>query len=105
MTAFIESGDLELGDGEYFMYMSRILPDFTFTGNASDASADIVIKGSNFPLETSSTLSTSTVTPTSTQSFIRNRARHTVVRIQSSGAGYGWRLGTLRFDMRQDGRR
>ena len=105
MTAFIESGDLELADGEYFMYMSRILPDFTFTGNASDASADIVIKGSNFPLETSSTLSTSTVTPTSTQSFIRNRARHTVVRIQSSGAGYGWRLGTLRFDMRQDGRR
>ena len=87
------------------MYLSRILPDFTFTGNASDASADIVIKGSNFPLEASSTLSTSTVTPTSTQSFIRNRARHTVVRIQSSGAGYGWRLGTLRFDMRQDGRR
>lgn len=105
MTAFIESGDLELGDGEYFMYMSRILPDFTFSGNSSDASADIVIKGSNFPLESSTTISTSTVTPSSTQSFIRNRARHAVVRIESSGSGYGWRLGTLRFDMRQDGRR
>ena len=105
MTAFIESGDLELGDGEYFMYMSRILPDFTFSGNSSDASADIVVKGSNFPLESSTTISTSTVTPSSTQSFIRNRARHAVVRIESSGSGYGWRLGTLRFDMRQDGRR
>ena len=105
MTAFIESGDLELGDGEYFMYMSRILPDFTFSGNSSDASADIVIKGSNFPLESSTTISTSTVTPSSTQSFIRNRARHAVVRIESSGSGYGWRLGTLRFDMSQDGRR
>ena len=105
MTAFIESGDLELGDGEYFMYMSRILPDFTFSGNSSDASADIVIKGSNLPLESSTTISTSTVTPSSTQSFIRNRARHAVVRIESSGSGYGWRLGTLRFDMRQDGRR
>ena len=105
MNAFIESGDVELGEGEYFMYMNRIIPDFTFSGNSSDATANIVIKGSNFPLESSTTLSTSTVTPTSTQSFVRNRARHAVVRIESNGLGYGWRLGTLRFEMRQDGRR
>ena len=105
MTAYIESGDVELGEGEYFMYMNRIIPDFTFSGNSSDATADIVIKGSNFPLESATTLSTSTVTPTSTQSFVRNRARHAVVRVESSGLGYGWRLGTLRFEMRQDGRR
>lgn len=105
MTAFIESGDVELGEGEYFMYMNRIIPDFKFSGNSSDATADIVIKGSNFPLESATTLSTSTVTPTSTQSFVRNRARHAVVRVESSGLGYGWRLGTLRFEMRQDGRR
>ena len=105
MNAFIESGDVELGEGEYFMYMNRIIPDFTFSGNSSDATANIVIKGSNFPLENSTTLSTSTVTPTSTQSFVRNRARHAVVRIESNGLGYGWRLGDLRFEMRQDGRR
>lgn len=105
MNAFIESGDVELGEGEYFMYMNRIIPDFTFSGNSSDATANIVIKGSNFPLENSTTLSTSTVTSTSTQSFVRNRARHAVVRIESNGLGYGWRLGTLRFEMRQDGRR
>ena len=105
MTAYIESGDVELGEGEYFMYMNRIIPDFTFSGHTGDATANIVIKGSNFPLESSTTLSTSTVTPTSTQSFVRNRARHAVVRIESSGLGYGWRLGTLRFEMRQDGRR
>ena len=105
MTAYIESGDVELGEGEYFMYMNRIIPDFKFTGHTGDATADIVIKGSNFPLENSTTLSTSTVTPTSTQSFVRNRARHAVVRIESNGSGYGWRLGDLRFEMRQDGRR
>jgi len=105
MTAYIESGDVELGEGEYFMYMNRIIPDFTFSGHTGDATADIVIKGSNFPLESATTLSTSTVTPTSTQSFVRNRARHAVVRVESSGLGYGWRLGTLRFEMRQDGRR
>ena len=105
MTAFIESGDLELAEGEFFMFMSRIIPDFTFNGDQSSAATDIVIKGSDFPLETASTLSTSTITPSSTQSFVRNRARHSIVRVESSGSGYGWRLGDLRFDMRPDGRR
>jgi len=105
MTAYIESGDLELAEGEFFMFMSRIIPDFTFNGDQSSAATDIVIKGSDFPLETASTLSTSTITPSSTQSFVRNRARHSIVRVESSGAGYGWRLGDLRFDMRPDGRR
>jgi len=105
MTAYIESGDLEIAEGEYLMFMSRIIPDFTFNGNQSDAEANIIIKGSDFPLETATTLSTSVVTPSSTQSFVRNRARHSVVRIESSGPGYGWRLGDLRFDMQPDGRR
>ena len=99
MTAYIESGDLEIAEGEYLMFMSRIIPDFTFNGNQSDAEANIIIKGSDFPLETATTLSTSVVTSSSTQS------RHSVVRIESSGSGYGWRLGDLRFDMQPDGRR
>jgi hypothetical protein len=105
MEAYIESGDLELGDGEFFMFIKRIIPDFTFSGNTSDAETDIIIKGSDFPLETATTLSTSTITSTTKQSFVRNRARHSIVRIESNGSGYGWRLGDLRFDMRQDGRR
>jgi len=105
ITAYIESGDLEMSEGEYFMFMSRIIPDFTFNGNQSDAEANIIIKGSDFPLETATTLSTSVVTPTSTQSFVRNRARHSVVRVESNGSGYGWRLGDLRFDLQPDGRR
>jgi len=105
MTAFVESGDLEIGEGERFMMISRIIPDFSFRGATSDASVDFTIKGSNFPLETPTTQATATVTPSTQQSHIRTRARHAVVRIESSGSGYGWRLGDLRFDMRQDGRR
>ena len=105
MTAFVESGDLEIGEGERFMMISRIIPDFSFRGATSDASIDFTIKGSNFPLETPTTQATATVTSSTQQSHIRTRARHAVVRIESSGSGYGWRLGDLRFDMRQDGRR
>ena len=105
MTAFVESGDLELQEGERFMMVSRIIPDFAFSGLTSDASISMTMKGSDFPLETPTTLSTSTITNSSTQSFIRARSRHQIVRVESSGIGYGWRLGDLRFDIRPDGRR
>jgi hypothetical protein len=105
MTAFVESGDLEIAEGDRFMMISRIIPDFRFSGATDAASIDFTIKGSNFPLETPTTQATATVTPSTTQSNIRTRARHAVVRVESTGSGFGWRLGDLRFDMRQDGRR
>ena len=105
MTAYIESGDLEIGDGERFTMINRVVPDFNFSGNADEASIDMTIKGSNYPLETASTLATATITSSTTQSNIRARARHTILRVESNGVGFGWRLGGFRFGMRQDGRR
>ena len=105
LTAYIESGDLEIGDGERFTMINRVVPDFNFSGETGDASIAMTIKGSNFPLETASTLATATITSSTTQSNIRARARHTILRVESSGVGFGWRLGGFRFGMRQDGRR
>tara|TARA_R110000796_G_scaffold31237_3_gene83058 strand:- start:1253 stop:2035 length:783 start_codon:yes stop_codon:yes gene_type:complete len=105
LTAYIESGDLEIGDGERFTMIDRVVPDFNFSGETGDASIAMTIKGSNFPLETASTLATATITSSTTQSNIRARARHTILRVESSGVGFGWRLGGFRFGMRQDGRR
>tara|TARA_R110000851_G_scaffold177519_1_gene324350 strand:+ start:141 stop:1985 length:1845 start_codon:yes stop_codon:yes gene_type:complete len=103
LTAYIESGDLEIGDGNAFMFMNRIIPDFSFKG--SDPVVDMTIKGRDYPLQDSTVLATTTVTQSTTQSEIRARSRHPVIRIESTGEGYGWRLGTLRLDVRQDGRR
>ena len=105
MTAYIESGDIEIADGERLMFMNRIIPDLTFRGSEDGASIDYIIKGADYPLQTNTALSTSEVTPSTTQVYVRNRARQIVFRAESDGAGYGWRLGDLRFDMRQDGRR
>jgi len=105
MTAYIESGGIELADGEQFAFMKRIIPDFEFSGDEDSATLDIVVKGADFPLQDKATLSTSTVTPNSTQLYVRNRAREIVVRLESDEAGYGWRSGDLRFDLRTDGKR
>lgn len=104
MVAYIESGDLEIGDGQNFMMIDRVIPDFSFSG-AGDPSLDMTIKGSNYPLETASTLAEVTITEATQQSNIRVRSRHAVLRLESAGMGYGWRLGGLRFGMRQDGMR
>ena len=103
MTAYIESGDLEIGDGNNFMMIDRVLPDFSFSGSSPEVT--MTIKGSDFPLESPSSLATATITDSTKQANVRARARHTVLRLESSNAGYGWRLGGFRFGMRQDGRR
>ena len=103
LTAFVESGDLEMGDGNSFMFMHRIIPDFSFKG--TDPSVSMTVKGRDYPLQDASVLATTTVTSSTGQSVIRARSRHPSIRIESTGEGYGWRLGTLRMDVRQDGRR
>ena len=105
MNAYIESGGVEIGDGEQLMFVNRLIPDFEFRGTTASASVDITMKGKDFPLNSTSTLATTTVTETTGQSFIRARTRESVIRVQGTGTGYGWTLGTLRFDIKPDGRR
>jgi hypothetical protein len=106
MTAYIESADFDLEpDGEYFMFLNRLVPDVRFKDEDSDDEVSVLIKGRDYSLDTLATLSTSAVTNSTSQSFIRARTRQAVMRVESSGSGYGWRLGSFRLDMRQDGRR
>jgi hypothetical protein len=105
MEAYIESGGIQMGDGEEFMFVTRMIPDFQFRGASGSASMTVTFNGKDFPLNSSATLGTSTVTSTSNQSFIRARTRESIIRVASTGTGYGWTLGDLRFDVRPDGRR
>ena len=105
LNAFVESGGIGLGDGEQFLHVKRIIPDFSFRGEASNANITVTLKGKDFPLGSSSTLSTATVSNETGQAFVRGRTREMIVRIESGGTGYGWTLGDLRFDIRTDGKR
>jgi len=107
MTAFIETSDFDLEpDGENFMFLSRIIPDLKFKNSTStDDTLSVSVKGVNFPLDTPTTLTTSSINSSSQQAFIRARTRQAILRFESTGAGYGWRLGSFRIDMRADGKR
>ena len=104
MTAYIETGDFDIEDGNNFMLVSRVIPDIQFRDADSTNELDVSIKGRDYPNDSLSTLSTSSISNSTQQAFVRCRSRQAVLRFESSGSGYGWRLGHFRLDTRLDGR-
>ena len=105
MTAYIETGDIELGDGYQFWALNRIIPDIEFMDAGADDAVTISLNGHNFPAEAQSQIASASVTSSTDQAFIRGRARQVSMKVESTGAGYGWRVGPVRLDGRTDGRR
>jgi hypothetical protein len=111
-NVFIESSDFDIGEGEQFSFIRRIIPDFKFIENQNDGSVNIVVKTRNFPGDSLTTSSTSAISQTTQQAYVRGRARQLVLRIESNddahnsgNLGIGWRLGATRIDIKTDGRR
>ena len=112
-NVFIESGDIDIEEGNQLGFVSRIIPDVKFFGTApTDGQINFVLKTRNFPGESLTTNSTNNITSTTQQAFTRARGRQLVLRVESdddaatgSRTGFKWRLGANRIDIRTDGRR
>ena len=112
-NVFIESGDIDIEDGENFGFVKRIIPDVKFFGsNSSGGQISLVLKTRNFPGDSLTTNSTNTVNGSTQQNHVRARSRQMVFRAQSDDSaeaglrtGFRWRLGANRFDIRPDGKR
>lgn len=115
MDSYIESAVIDIGDGDRFAYISRVIPDITFDGSASTSSpqATFTVKSRNFPgASFDSTASGDAVRTASApvelytnQLNLRSRGRSFALRIESDVLGAKWKLGSPRIDVRQDGRR
>jgi hypothetical protein len=113
ITAYIESSQVSIGEGDRFVFMRKVLPDLTFDGSTSDSpSANFIFQARNFPGGNYLQSNTSAVTRTATapveqftdQVNLRLRGRSFALKVQSTTTGTSWRLGTPRVDIRQDGR-
>lgn len=113
-NVFIESADFDLGEGDQYQFISRIIPDVKFTGSgntgADGQTVDIVLKRRNFPGEELTTAVTSACTSVTTKIDTRARGRQAVLRVQSNDTntndtGMGFRLGATRIDIKPDGMR
>ena len=122
INAYIQSSDFDIGDGNNFGFVWRMLPDVNFnsstvnqpsvtiqlqprlnSGTAYNTNTDnpTVQSSQNF----SNSVPAYTVNQFTGQVYTRVRGRQMAFRLQSTGQGVAWQLGTPRIDIRQDGRR
>jgi len=120
INAYIQSSPVEIGDGEKFMFVNRIIPDLTFKNSTvHDGDVEPIVKFTIRPQDypgaaigagdernaqrsSSATLAVNRFTD---QMFTRVRARSVALRVESDELNVAWRLGVPRLDMREDGRR
>ena len=117
ISAFVESSQVDIGDGNQFSFVNKIIPDLTFRDStASSPAATLTLKARNFPggayLQTNGNAVSQTAAGTSTvveqftdQVNLRLRGRSIALKIASSDTGVTWRLGSPRIDIKPDGRR
>ncbi len=114
ITSYIESSQLDLGDGNNFVFIKKMIPDISFRNStAGTPTANLTLKVRNTPGENYSNSSSNNVEKTSStpieqftdQINLRLRGRSFALKVESTGTEVAWRLGSPRIDLRQDGRR
>ena len=114
MTSFVESAPMDIGDGDKFTFINRVLPDINFAGSTSiNPSASFTIKakdgsGGNYDQSGSATTQRSATTPVeqyTNKLDYRIRGRSFALRVESTSLGTKYKLGTPRVNLREDGRR
>ena len=106
---WIESAPIEIGDGDKFMFVDRLIPDIDFTGSASDVDGEVTITltSGNYPMKggTGSSVKVVEGGGLTDKKNVRIRGRTVKIKIESSRAGTHWNSGINRIDIREDGAR
>ena len=117
ISAHIESSQFDVGDGERFSFINRIIPDLTFRESTADSpKAVFTVKTRNFPggvylqsdvkdVTRSAAATSSVVEQFTDQVNLRVRGRAFALKVASTDTGVSWRLGSPRLDVKPDGRR
>ena len=114
VAAYIESSQIDLGEGDNFSFVRRLIPDLTFrSSTALEPTANFTLKARNFPGGNYLQSNTKNVEKTASvpveqftaDAHVRLRGRSIAIRVGSDETGVQWRLGSPRIEIRQDGRR
>jgi hypothetical protein len=120
INAYVQSSDFDIGDGHNFGFVWRILPDVNFNGSSTNGpTVTMTVKprqNSGTPYgaadnpqvqsaQNYTTIPQYTIQEFDGQVYTRLRGRQMSFRIESTGVGVAWQLGSPRIDIRPDGRR
>jgi hypothetical protein len=113
INAYIESAPIDIGDGDKFSFVRRIIPDVSFYNGTNSPTVDFTMKTQNYPGSNYQDGSDSSVIRTSTVPVdqytnvldVRLRGRSIILRVESNKVGTRWGLGSPRIETQVDGRR
>jgi hypothetical protein len=116
VDAYIQSSDFDIGDGDHFMLINKVIPDLNFSQSTTAApEVEFTMAARNYNgsaagqgSDSGDVIRTSVVSGTDNytkQLFLRLRGRQMSLKVSSDTTGVKWRLGAPRLDMRPDGRR
>jgi hypothetical protein len=120
ISSYIQSADVNIGDGHNYGFAWRMIPDVTFDGSTvNNPAVTMTLRprqnpGANYGPAASPTVTSTqnyqgqrnyTVQQFTEIVYVRVRGRQMAFRISSDGLGVQWQLGVPSLDVRPDGRR
>lgn len=121
ITAYIQSADFDIGEGDHYGFVDTMIPDVCFDGSTSIApQVTLTIKPRQNPgaLYTPAGSNPNTVSGNNYSAqqnylvqqfteyvYVRVRGRQMAFKIESNTLGTKWQLGATRLNIRPDGRR
>ena len=120
IDSYVMSSDFDVGNGDHFSFVWRMLPDVNFNGSnvnnpyltmtliprrdsgAAQGTADIptITSANNY-----ATAPEYTIQQFTGQVYTRLRARQMAFKIESNSLGVAWQAGITRLDIKNDGKR
>jgi hypothetical protein len=107
VSSYIESGGMDIGEGDSVQHVSKLVPDFGYVGTAPTLTYEF--KTREWPMEDFASPSSGDASVTATTSTkwkdLRIRAREMRLKISASSSVGKWFLGKTRVAIQSDGRR
>ena len=115
IDAYIASSEFDIGDGDHFAFISKILPDLTFENStANNPTTTMTIESL---INSGSGVGQTSINPVYSVNingnpetftgyvYTRIRGRQFIFKMESNQLGTAWQLGAPRFEIRPDGKR
>jgi len=102
ISAFLQTGSVEIADGDELMSVSRLVPDFDNLANNMTATLTL----EQYPQSSSNVTTSGTISSTTEKIDVRGRGRAVKIKYETNTVGdTPWRLGSTKLQLRPDGRR
>jgi hypothetical protein len=102
ISAFLETGSVEIADGDQLMSVSKLVPDFDNLANTMTATLTL----EQYPQSASNVTTSGSITSTTEKINVRGRGRAVKIKYTTNTVDdTPWRLGSQKIQIRPDGRR